>query len=307
MSSGRDVNTAIDALVRFEAGLISRETAVELIRSVTIGLKEPPLPTKSRTVSPKKGPPNAYLKDGLRFYPWQGQQLMSVTSLRQQVGTPYGLVKWLQRQVAERAVYGIKDLTNMVMAGDDTPSIIDWLVAGGTEKRDAAGDKGSAIHEHVAAGRGVMDAELVIRPYVENYETAMHNLLIEPLLIERQVFSPSMGYAGSFDMIAHKDGEVTLIDLKTGGNLYIDNALQLAGYVLADFIGQDDVIDDEATRLLHSVTALGLLHVTDMGYDYVPVPLTPVLGDAFRSQLTLAKFYAKHPTLGDLTGKDSIA
>jgi hypothetical protein len=307
MSPGKDVQSAIDALVQFEAGLISRETAVELIRSVTIELKEPPLPTKSRAVSPVKGPPNAYLKDGLRYYPWQGQQLMSVTSLRQQVGLPSGLVKWMQRQVAERAVYGIKDLTNMVMAGDDTDGIIDWLVAGGTEKRDAAGNRGSAIHEHVAAGGGVMAADVAIRPFVENYETAMHNLLIEPLLIERQVFSPSMGYAGSFDMIAHKDGEVTLIDLKTGGSLYIDNALQLAGYVLADFIGQDDVIDEEATRLLHSVTALGLLHVTDTGFDYVPVPLTPVLGDAFRSQLTLAKFYAKHPTLGDLTGKDSIA
>jgi len=39
-------------------------------------------------------------------------------------------------------------------------------------------------------------------------------------------------------------------------------------------------------------------------FDYVDVPLTPVLGDAFRAQLTLAQFYAKHPNLGDLTGKE---
>ena len=88
-------------------------------------------------------------------------------------------------------------------------------------------------------GGTVQSAPPELRGYVETYFTAMSNLLIEPLLVEKQVFSPSQGYAGSFDLIARKDGEVTLIDLKTGGSLYLDNALQLAGYVLADFVGED--------------------------------------------------------------------
>jgi hypothetical protein len=299
MPSGRTTARIEEAFRRLEAELASRKTTMQMLVDEAAS-KEPLLTTRTK-VTPK----NAYLKDGLRYYPWQGQQLMSVTSLRQQVGTPIGLVKWMQRQVAERALNSFLDLTRDITDPSvQEEDIIKWLVSGATEKRDAAGSRGSAIHQHVATIGDPTLADPEIRPYVENYQTAIHNLFIEPLLVEKQVFAPSMGYAGSFDLIGRKGGEVTLIDLKTGGSLYIDNALQLAGYVLADFVGADDVIDEEATRLLHSVTHLGLLHVTDVGYDYVDVPLTQELGDAFRAQLTLALFYAKHPNLIDLTGKE---
>jgi hypothetical protein len=287
----------VKEITAIHAGLVSFETVCR-----QLGL-EPSLPTRTIHPAKKAGPKNAYIgRDGLRFYPWEGEQLISVTSLRQQVGLPPGLVVWMQKQVAERAIQNIGDLTKQVfdvsIPNDD---IVKWLLKGPTETRDAAGAKGSAIHAHVAAGGGVMDAALELRPYVSNYEIAMSNEGIEPLLVEKQVFSPSQGYAGSFDLIGRKDGEVTLIDLKTGGGLYLDNALQLAGYVLADFVAQDGVIDHAATELLHSVTRLGLLHVTDMNYQYVDIPMTQRLGDAFRAQLTLAQFYASYPNLEALT------
>lgn len=54
------------------------------------------------------------------------------------------------------------------------------------------------------------------------------NLEIEPILVEQ--FQKNDKYCGTLDLLGVIDGEVVLVDLKTGKNIYDNHLLQLGGY-----------------------------------------------------------------------------
>jgi hypothetical protein len=302
----------VDALLRREAGLISLETALEL-EGLTSPRKEPLLP---RAKSPAKQPGNATIRDdGLRSYPWQGRQLISATSLRQACGVPYALARWMQGQVALAAVASptaVKLYADGIYAAStkgDTVAIAElereakaFLLKEANSKRDKAADRGTAIHEVVSRPEGtdVSDVPPAIWAAASQFHRAIKELGLTILLQERQVYNLSLGYAGSFDLICIKDGVVTLVDIKTGAGVYIDHAIQLALYRYGEFIGANDVIDNEATDILHSVSALAILHLGDEAYEWIDVPLSKRLGEAVVAQAVLANFYVEFPQIADL-------
>jgi hypothetical protein len=267
---------------------------------------------RSQPIATKSSPKNASIRfaDGLRTYDWQGRDLISVTSGRQAVGQPYGLVRWMLGQVAGRAMDNNLTLSDKMrdldLIEDPETSVLErvkimkWLIDGATEVRDVAAARGSAIHSHVELDTDISEVPEDLRGAVASLREGMARFGITPLLRERQVFNLTLGYAGSFDLIGVKDDKITMVDVKTGSGVYIDHALQIAGYCLGEFIGENDVIDGPATDLLHSVERAGILHVTTAGTEWVEVPLTPQLGDAFRAQIGLANFYVNHPTIGSL-------
>ena len=53
---------------------------------------------------------------------------------------------------------------------------------------------------------------------------------IEVLKSELQLPHPYLMYGGTIDMIATLDGELTLVDFKTGKNVYNDHVIQVAAY-----------------------------------------------------------------------------
>ena len=250
------------------------------------------------------GPKNARTRDdGFRYYDWRGQPLISVTSIRQVLGSPIGLTMWAQGQIVDKAVDNIDELVQR--AGVDPVDAKKWLRRAATEARDAAGQRGTAVHEMAESGIPSThpDVDPVLRPWLEQYEEALASEGIAPLLRECQVFSTTLGYAGSFDLIATRQGEVTLIDLKTSKGTYIDHALQLMGYAVADFVGKDDVIDEDATKVLNRVSAMGILHVQETSWEYVPIPKPsfPALKAAWVAEATLAKFLQQTPDIPALS------
>ena len=105
------------------------------------------------------------------------------------------------------------------------------------------------------------------------------------------MFNLEIGYAGTFDLLVRfPNGDVYVIDIKTSSGTYPDHALQLIGYALAEFVGEDDVIDEALTTLLRSATGMALLHLRADGWTFQRIDVTPPLFTAFRGLLAFGTF-----------------
>jgi hypothetical protein len=188
------------------------------------------------------------------------------------------------------------------MEFDDRDALIKHLMAAPDEERDSAADRGTAVHDLAEKGVSSTDpgVDPTLAPWLAQYEEAIGAEGITPILRERQVISESLGYAGSFDLIGMRQGKVTMLDIKTSKGTYVDHALQLYGYALADYIGQDDVVDEDATKVLQSVEAMGIIHVRDTGWKYIEVPVSGITRAAWEHMVGLARFYLQYPDLTSL-------
>ena len=84
------------------------------------------------------------------------------------------------------------------------------------------------------------------------------------------------------------------IDYKTGKGIYAEHALQLMAYTMADVVGADDVVDEELTELLHQVTGMAVLHLSDEGWEFHALEPDPGTWTAFRGLLAFATWTATH-------------
>lgn len=56
---------------------------------------------------------------------------------------------------------------------------------------------------------------------------------LKPILMEQTVYSKTHGYAGTLDLLAEVDGELTVVDFKTGKAVYLEAHLQNVAYQYA--------------------------------------------------------------------------
>jgi hypothetical protein len=252
------------------------------------------------------GPRNARTDPdtGLRYYSWQGVEYPSVTSVRNLAGMPHKLANWRTTQVIERAMTQYPTLGTM-LATTTPEATATWLRRAMNEKRDLAAGLGKRVHDAAATGMTLDKAPADIAPFLIQYERFLSFTKVEVLLVERQVWNLTVGYAGTFDFIGRfpQTGEHWMIDLKTGSGLYPEHALQVEAYSRAEFVGNDDVRDDDATDLLHSITGRGILHLSATGWEFVAVPPSDETWIAFRALLKFASWVDKNPTMDTLVGK----
>lgn len=184
-------------------------------------------------------PRNAYSEGPRRFYNYRGQKLESVTSLIGR-GYPKDFLKfWAAKDVA---TFAFDDRSWLEMERD---AAITYLKRHPWQTRDKAGDHGTAVHEALAAlagGAKTYKAPAAFRPHVKAVGDFWRAYRPQPIYVEQQVFSPTFGYAGSFDLLAWVYGRLLLIDAKTSSVLDHPMRLQLAAYRFADFIGEDDKV-----------------------------------------------------------------
>lgn len=273
------------------------------------------------------GPRNARTDpdSGLRTYTWQGRELPSVTSVRSMAGVPYRLATWMVSKVCDRAVDELDTVIEMmnrpkrprerVLEKNRREETRKYLRDAASEERDLAARRGTAIHQAAEHGMtpqtvqdwtdpdsGIVVTAEEIRPKLRQYLAWLEDSGADILLKERQVFNLTEGYAGSFDILARfSDGSVWIIDIKTGSGTYSDHVLQQVAYKHAEFVGQDDVIDEDATALLHQVSGVAILHLKDDGWTF----LRPTAGEdewqAFRGLLRFAKWTHEHPDEASFT------
>ena len=263
-------------------------------------------PTKKPLMVVGDGPRNARTDPdtGLRYYSWQGIEYPSVTSVRNLAGMPHKLAGWRTNQVIERAITQYPMLGTMLASS--TPEVVaTWLRKAANEKRDIAAGLGKRVHDAAATGMTLDKAPADISPFLLQYQRFLDFSKVEIMLVERQVWNLTVGYAGTFDFIGRfpQTGENWMIDLKTGNAIYPEHALQVEAYSRGEFVGEDDVRDDEATDLLHSITGRGILHLGATGWEFVSVPPSDETWIAFRALLKFASWADKHPAIDTLIGK----
>jgi hypothetical protein len=256
------------------------------------------------------GPRNARTdpESGLRYYMWQGREYPSVTSVRNLAGMPHRLAQWRTNQVIDRAINEYDTFSQMLQQGTDPTAVAAWLRLGANKKRDAAADLGKRVHDAAEKGLNLTQVESDVAPILKQYLSWKASTGIDILLRERQVWSPTYGYAGTFDLIGRfpKHGDNWLIDLKTGGGTYPEHATQLEAYARADFVGNDDVVDDQATAILKSVGPKNraVLHLSPEGWTFKTIPSTERTWIAFRALLAFALWTDANPTLDSLIGTE---
>ncbi len=188
-----------------------------------------------------------------RRYLAEGKFLPSVTSVLQVLDKP-ALVHWsgtVERELCVDSFVSMAVDLNGSMPGDaDTIRrlAIDRI---GTKlacyrKRDEAGNIGTLAHaliEHSHKRRlgfhGLSEPEVpsgksgesALWAYLQYEEYAKESEL-EPVAMEIGVWSEA-GFAGRFDLLARVKGELSILDYKTGKDIYPEAMYQNAGYRLA--------------------------------------------------------------------------
>ena len=97
---------------------------------------------------------------------------------------------------------------------------------------------------------------------------------LEPLAVERIVYSASHGYAGTLDLLAKVEGVVTVVDFKTGKAVYPEAFLQNVAYQMA--VGELGI--DQPQRGV--IVRLPKVQ-TDPGFEAVQVPSVGTLFPTF--------------------------
>ena len=281
----------------------------------------PPSAIQTLTVQPS--PRNAWTdpENGLRWYRWQGRDLPSVTSIRRMAGMPHQLHQWTVTQVVNRAVEEYETLTahltrerkprERVLEANRRTEAAKWLRAAATEERDASAALGTAVHD--AAARGLSPASLPptltvesggkpvevpaadIAPKLGRYLDWLTVSRAEVLASEFQVWNLAIGYAGSCDLLVRMpNGEIWLIDLKTGKSTFSEHAIQVLAYSMGEFVGADDVVDLDLTSLLHAVAGMAVLHLADDHWEFQVMRSDPATWRAFRGLLSFATWMSAH-------------
>ena len=240
--------------------------------------------TRTATVGPVRTKQHLYYFNGAG--PWPG-----VTTVTKVLDAP-ALTNWKMNQVAQAAIANAERLIE-----DRETGKVDAAVKYLTTLSTSAMDRGSRIHaaiEHVLRREPVAvdprdEAAVAGARAWLNDQVRDHGL--RPLEVEAYTLHETLGYGGTCDLIAEIDGEVWLLDWKTGssvatpdGTVYQDHRLQLAAYANAEFIAREA---DSTRHDLPDVTGYGIVHVTDGGTRLYPADVTNDDWIAFRACLRL--------------------
>ncbi len=100
--------------------------------------------------------------------------------------------------------------------------------------RDAAGDIGTEVHafaENLFRGKPTVVSD---NPLIQNGIKALQAWIaendVQPIEVERVVFSKSCFVAGTMDMLAAVNGKLSQVDFKTGSGIYPEHKFQTGIY-----------------------------------------------------------------------------
>lgn len=232
-----------------------------------------------------------------RYVDTNGELMPGVTSvLKASIPKPL-LVNWAANTTAGYAIDHWDEL------GEVPPSLrLSRLRDCRWEVSNRAKVQGSDVH---AAGEMLVhgtpiDVPEGIRPHVEEYARWLDRWDVQPVLVERSVYTLEPHWerrAGTLDLIADlADDFRWLLDIKTGKSVYNEVPLQLAAYRYAKHY-----IDDVGMELpMPPVDRCGVVHVRADGCDLIPV----IAGQAEHRAFVYAAAVAKYiETADDLIGK----
>jgi hypothetical protein len=188
-------------------------------------------------------------KSGSRTYVIEGREMPSVTTILSVIGKP-ALITWAANEERAACVEAAADLYEDVHG---TPRMARTAYVSTLQARLGAvkahkrqmqkamdiGSQAHAIIEHQmrrASGQAV-------GPEPKVTDEAMWAFMawqdwavsagVKPVFIEAVVYSPTHAYAGTADLLAWVNGQLTLVDFKTAKAIYPEYRLQVAAYIRA--------------------------------------------------------------------------
>jgi len=187
--------------------------------------------------------------DGSRRYRVAGEALPSANTILGALDRP-ALNTWKLKGVAV-ALANDPELLELVLAGKEWRAIQKALDAAPTDARDL----GTAVHavtELYDLGEPTDGISPELVPFLEQWVRLREDYGLVPVLVERTVAHPFLGYAGTLDRVmASEFADVAelihpscrmahVLDVKTGAGVWPDAALQLAGYANAPHLWDPD-------------------------------------------------------------------
>jgi len=194
------------------------------------------------------------------------------------LGKPF-LIGWAKKVTAQAAARDVKLLATLVERGGESAAAA-WLKEIPDFERDTAGKMGTAVHilaEAIARKQPVVVTEAQ-QPFVDRYVEWLAKHKPKFKNVEFMVYSASHLYGGTADAVVELNGELWLIDYKTGKDAYTDTALQLAAYAFADWAGKPG---DPRKYAIPKVTRFGVLHIRPDHADLIPYSVTAAEYEAF--------------------------
>lgn len=184
----------------------------------------------------------------------------SITALQEAIGGSDALMNWAV-STSLRAY-----AASLAESNDETVARSDAFRA-----KNAARDLGSAVHRAVEAVNLCYPLETTTEtaPYVAQYAAFLVKHRVEVIAAEQMVANLTIGYGGSFDLLANLEGRLHLIDVKTGKSREA-HRLQLAGYEMAEVTGRAG----EEVVPMPKVDGAAVLLLRADSFELVPYDIT---------------------------------
>ena len=192
-------------------------------------------------MAPPKGTTGPW--DRSRFYRIEGMELPSVTTVLEVIAKP-ALGPWYAKE--ERRYFEAAMLEVLTKPGARDPEYVLGAVAdavSGVKAADREKQRAATIGTAVHAGiewhlRRRLGEDAGPEPQlpdaaawaVESWKDWAAKVALCPLAIERTVYCPECGYAGTMDLYARVEGVATVLDWKTGRAIYSEAFLQNVAY-----------------------------------------------------------------------------
>lgn len=238
-----------------------------------------------------------------------GERIPGVTSITGDGVPKPALINWSATATAEYAVDHWDELAKLGPAAK-----LSKLGKARYEVRDAAANRGTQVH---ALAERLVHGEQVTVPdelagHVQSYVAFLDEFDVQPVLVEKSVYSSAHRYCGTFDLIADiidpidGDRRRALLDIKTNrSGVFGETALQLAAYRYADvWVNEDPDEDEPAEDVMPEVDFTGVVWVRADGYDLVPVEAGEAQHRAFLYVQQVAQFMG---TSRELVGEPIIS
>lgn len=229
-------------------------------------------------------------------YTLDGDKVPGVTTILNAL--PKALTQWAADQAANHAVEHWDELADLPLT-----KRLDRIRFAHRDTVKEAGLRGTDIHnlgEKVAHHEAVTVPDEHRQPVVA-YARFLDDFDVDPIATETPVCNDVSRYAGRADMWAwlttrERGRHRALIDLKTGGNIYSEVALQLAGYKGCT-IWQPDGPDSEEP--LPAVDAVYVAHIMPDAVRLLPITVRPADFRQFLYVLETHRWLERHGYKGD--------
>lgn len=184
-----------------------------------------------------------------RFYQINGDDYASVTTILGAINKP-ALVQWAAKEERTMTIQSAADLYEDIhgtpkMSRATYVTTLDarlGKVKAHQKLLSKAAEIGTQVHALIEWNiRRSLQQKVGPEPKIEDkaswafmaYQDWAKAVDMKPLLIEQTVYSHAHKYAGTMDLLAEVEGQVTLVDFKTGKAVYGEAHLQNVAYQMA--------------------------------------------------------------------------